>query len=46
MPSRKIEDCVEALQVAWVDASKAFAQLHPEAQVLLEAYRKREGLAR
>jgi len=30
MPSRKIEDCVQALQVAWVDASKAFAQLHPD----------------
>lgn len=30
MPSRKIEDCVEPLQVAWADASKAFAQLHPD----------------
>jgi peptidoglycan L-alanyl-D-glutamate endopeptidase CwlK len=30
MPSRKIEDCVDVLQVAWSDASKAFAQLHPD----------------
>lgn len=30
MPSRKIQDCVEALQVAWADASKTFAQLHPD----------------
>ena len=31
MPSRKIEDCVQVLQQAWVDASHTYAVFYPDA---------------
>lgn len=44
MPSRKIEDCVEALQKAWIDASHTYANTYPnDAQPFLTCTHRTEA---